>query len=193
MLTGDRPVKLAELHADVPERVPSRHMGSNGQAAAHVAAPTPQSRVPAPARAEAPQEGTERGFNLAFFEGRLAEDPVVRESENGRTWCRVAIIQQQPDQNGQPGTQGVDIVMFDERARNFAKKFRKGDSAVFIGRETISKRYDRQGRFHLNISLHVERIIGYRPVLRDVDVIRWLRSHGYEIPTDLAKAEAMRP
>jgi hypothetical protein len=140
------------------------------------------------ARAEAPHEGAERGFNLVFFEGRLAEDPAVRESENGRTWCRVAIVQQQPDQNGQPGTQSVDVVMFDERALSFVKKFRKGDRAVFIGRETISKRYDRQGRLHLNISLHVERIIGYRPVLRDVDVIRWLRSHGYEVPADLAKA-----
>ena len=86
----------------------------------------------------------------------------------------------------------MDVVMFDERALSFVKKFRKGDGAVFIGRETISKRYDRQGRLHLDISLHVERIIGYRPVLRDVDVIRWLRSHGYEVPADLAKAEATR-
>lgn len=190
MLTGDRPVKLAELRLGVLERVSSSCPGSNGQTGAHVTAPTPQSRVPAPARGEAPQEGAERGFNVVFFEGRLAENPVARESENGRTWCRVAVIQQQPDQNGQPGTQSVDIVMFDERARNFTKKFRKGDSAVFIGRQTISKRYDRQGRFHLNISLHVERIIGYRPVLREVDVIRWLRSRGYGVPVDLANAEA---
>ena len=193
MLTGDRPVKLADLRPGAPERVPDRRAASNGQAVAHVAGPTPHSPTPAPARAEAPQEGAERGFNVVFFEGRLAEDPVARESENGRTWCRVAIVQQQPDQNGQPGTQSVDIVMFDERARSFAKKFRKGDSAVFIGRETISRRYDRQGRFHLNVSLHVERIIGYRPVLRNVDVIRWLRSHGYQIPADLPKAEATGP
>jgi hypothetical protein len=46
----------------------------------------------------------------------------------------VAVIQDQPEWNGPPGSQILDLLMFDERARMFVDRFRKGDAGTFIGR-----------------------------------------------------------
>ena len=88
-----------------------------------------------------------RGYNLVVFEGRLAETPMLSTARNSsRVYCRAAVIQDQPDWNGQPGSQSLDLLMFDERARMFVDRFRKGDAGTFIGRMEIRKRYDRNGR-----------------------------------------------
>jgi single-stranded DNA-binding protein len=107
-----------------------------------------------------------RGYNHLVFEGRLAEDPLLRQAGTGRLYCRVAVLQDQPDRNGQPGAQGVDVVCFDERATRFAERFRRGDYAIFIGRMAIERRRDQKGQVHMNVSLHLERVLGHRPVRR---------------------------
>lgn len=107
-----------------------------------------------------------RGYNQLVFEGRLAEDPALRQAGTGRLYCRVAALQDQPDRNGQPGAQAVDVVCFDERAKRFAERFRRGDYAIFIGRMTIEWRRDQRGQLHMNVSLHLERVLGHRSVLR---------------------------
>jgi single-stranded DNA-binding protein len=107
-----------------------------------------------------------RGYNQLVFEGRLVEDPALRQAGTGRLYCRVMVVQDQPDRNGQSGTQGVDVVCFDERASRFAGRFRRGDYAIFIGRMTIERRRDQKGQLHTNVSLHLERVLGHRPMRR---------------------------
>ncbi len=107
-----------------------------------------------------------RGYNQLVLEGRLAEDPGLRQAGTGRLYCRVAVLQDQPDRNGQPGAQAVDVVCFDERATRFAERFRRGDYAIFIGRMTIERRRDQKGQLHMNVSLHLERVLGHWPVRR---------------------------
>ena len=130
-----------------------------------------------------------RGYNFVVFEGRLGETPVLSAARtNSRVYCRVAVIQDQPDWNGQPGSQSLDLLMFDDRARMFVDRFRKGDAGTFIGRMEIRKRYDRHGQFRMDVILHLERVVGHKPVLRERDIVRWLASHGYQAPADLAAA-----
>ena len=130
-----------------------------------------------------------RGYNLVVFEGRLAETPMLSTARNSsRVYCRAAVIQDQPDWNGQPGSQSLDLLMFDDRARMFVDRFRKGDAGTFIGRMEIRKRYDRHGQFRMDVILHLERVVGHKPVLRERDIVRWLAAHGYQAPADLAAA-----
>ncbi len=103
-----------------------------------------------------------RGYNQLIFEGRLAEDPALRQAGTGRLYCRVTALQDQPDRNGQPGAQAVDVVCFDERAARFAERFRRGDYAIFIGRMAIERRRDQRDHFHVNVSLYLERVLGHR-------------------------------
>lgn len=107
-----------------------------------------------------------RGYNQLVLEGRLAEAPTVRQAGTGRLYCRVTVLQDQPDRNGQPGAQAVDVVCFDERASRFAERFRRGDYAIFVGRMTIERRRDGKGQLYMNVSLHLERVLGHRPVRR---------------------------
>ncbi len=107
-----------------------------------------------------------RGYNQLIFEGRLAEDPALRQAGTGRLYCRVTALQDQPDRNGQPGAQAVDVVCFDERATRFAERFRRGDYAIFIGRMAIERRRDQKGQLHMKVSLHLERVLGHRPARR---------------------------
>jgi len=147
-----------------------------------------QAQKPAPAHHPDSRPGSAgRGYNLLVFEGRLAEAPVLRNARTSdRVFCRVPVVQDQPDWNGQPGTQSVDRVMFDERARMFVERFRKGDAGTFIGRTEIRKWRDQQGQFHMDVSLHLERVSGHKPVLRERDIARWLAAHHYDLPAALA-------
>jgi hypothetical protein len=130
-----------------------------------------------------------RGYNFVVFEGRLAETPVLSTARtSSRVYCRAAVIRDQPDWNGQPGSQSLDLLMFDERARMFVDRFHKGDAGTFIGRMEIRKRYDRHGQFHMDVALHLERVAGHKPALREREIARWLTSHGYQAPADLAAA-----
>jgi hypothetical protein len=130
-----------------------------------------------------------RGYNFVVFEGRLAETPVLSTARtSSRVYCRVAVIQDQPDWNGQPGSQSLDVLMFDERARMFVDRFGKGDAGTFIGRMEIRKRYDHHGQFHMDVALYLERVVGHKPVLRERDIVRWLAAHDYQVPSDLAAA-----
>ena len=113
-----------------------------------------------------PSHAAARGYNQLVFEGQLAEDPALRQSGTSRLYCCVTILQDQPDRNGQPGAQAVDVVCFDERAARFAERFRRGDYGIFIGRMTIEKRRDQKGQLHANVSLHLERVLGHRPARR---------------------------
>ncbi len=177
------PVSLAEL-AGTPVEPPARTPDNGAQ-------PPARPGPPAPAHhAESRPGGTAgRGYNLVVFEGRLADAPVLSTARtSSRVYCRVAVIQDQPDWNGQPGSQSLDLLMFDERARMFVDRFRKGDAGTFIGRMEIRKRYDRHGQFHMDVVLHLERVVGHKPVLRERDIARWLASHGYQAPADLVAA-----
>jgi hypothetical protein len=107
---------------------------------------------------------------------------------SSRVYCRAAVIQDQPDWNGQPGSQSLDVLMFDERARMFVDRFRKGDAGTFIGRMEIRKRHDRHGQFHMDVVVHLERVAGHKPVLREREIARWLAAHGYRTPADLVTA-----
>ena len=178
-----RPVSLAELAGRPIE--PPAQASNNG------------ARLPTASSPSATFHHTEnrpgstagRGYNLVVFEGRLAETPVLSTARtSGRVYCRVAVIQDQPEWNGQPGSQSLDLLMFDERARMFVDRFHKGDSGTFIGRIEIRKRYDRHGQFRMDVALHLERVVGHKPVLREHDIVRWLAMHGYKVPADLAAA-----
>jgi hypothetical protein len=136
------------------------HTAGRGPIPASASAAQERDQAPAPHRAAA------RGYNELYFEGRLAQDPVLRPYGNNHTYCRVDVLQDQPDRNGQPGTQAISVVCFNERANRFAERFRKGDAAVFVGRIVIERRRDAQGQIHFNVSLHLDYVLGHRPARR---------------------------
>ena len=178
-----RPISLAEL-AGRPIAPPAQ--ASNNGARPH-AASSPSATSYQTENRSGSTAG--RGYNLVVFEGRLAETPMLSTARtSSRVYCRVAVIQDQPEWNGQPGSQSLDLLMFDERARMFVDRFHKGDAGTFIGRMEIRKRYDRHGQFHMDVALYLERVVGHKPVLRERDIVRWLASHGYQVPADLAVA-----
>ena len=178
-----RPISLAEL-AGRPIEPPAQ--ASNNGARPH-AASSPSATSHHIENRSGSTAG--RGYNLVVFEGRLAETPVlITARTSSRVYCRAAVIQDQPEWNGQPGSQSLDLLIFDERARMFVDRFRKGDAGTFIGRIEIRKRYDRHGQFRMDVALHLERVVGHKPVLREHDIVRWLAMHGYKVPADLAAA-----
>ena len=120
---------------------------------------------------------------------KCAETPVLSTARtSSRVYCRAAVIQDQPDWNGQPDSQSLDLLMFDDRARMFVDRFRKGDAGTFIGRMEIRKRHDRHGQFHMDVVVHLERVVGHKPALHERDIVRWLAAHGYQVLSDLAAA-----
>ena len=98
-----RPISLAEL-AGRPIEPPAQ--ASNNGARPHTAS----SRSATSHHFENRSGSTAgRGYNLVVFEGRLAETPVLSTARtSSRVYCRVAVIQDQPDWNGQPGSQSLD-------------------------------------------------------------------------------------
>jgi hypothetical protein len=40
----------------------------------------------------------------------------------------------------------------------------------------------------MDVVLHLERVAGHKPALREREIARWLTSHGYQAPADLAAA-----
>jgi hypothetical protein len=123
-----RPISLAEL-ARTPIEPPAQTPNNGAQP------PAPPGPSATPHYTEnRPGSIAGRGYNLVVFEGRLAETPMLSTARTSiRVYCRVAVIQDQPDWNGQPGSHIIDILMFDERARMFVDKFCKGDAGTFIG------------------------------------------------------------
>jgi hypothetical protein len=116
-----RPVSLAELAGRPIE--PPAQASNNG------------ARLPTASSPSATFHHTEnrpgstagRGYNIVVFEGCLAETPVLATARtSSRVYCRVAVIQDQPEWNGQPGSQSLDLLMFDERATMFVDRFHKG-------------------------------------------------------------------
>jgi hypothetical protein len=178
-----RPISLAEL-AGRPIEAPAQPSNNGAQPR------TEADPSATPHHTEnRPDNTAGRGYNLVVFEGRLAETPVLSTARtSSRVYCRAAVIQDQPDWNGQPDSQSLDLLMFDERARMFVDRFRKGDARTFIGRMEIRKRFDRNGQFHMDVVLHLERVVGHKLVLRERDIVRWLAVHGYQVPADLADA-----
>jgi hypothetical protein len=183
-----RPISLAELAARPIE--PSAQASNNGARPHAASSPSGTSH-----HFENRWGSTAgRGYNLVVFEGRLAETPVLSTARtSNRAYCRVAVIQDQPDWNGQPDSQSLDVLMFDERARMFVDRFHKGDAGTFIGRMEIRKRYDRHGQFHMDVALYLERVVGHKPVLHERDIVRWLAMHGYKVPADLAAVVEREP
>jgi hypothetical protein len=176
-----RPISLAEL-ARTRIEPPAQTLNNGAQSSA---APSPLATPHHTQNRSISTAG--RGYNLVVFEGRLAETPVLSTARtSSRVYCRVAVIQDQPDWNGLPDSQSLDLLMFDERARMFVDRFRKGDAGTFIGRMEIRKRYDRHGQFHMDVVLHLERVVGHKPALRERDIVRWLAAHGYQAPAGLA-------
>jgi hypothetical protein len=100
------------------------------------------------------QRRATRGFNVLIWRGRLATDPLLITSPNGTRFVRIRCLQDQPDRNGQPGVQGVEVVLFNERAEQFAAFFRKGDEVLTKGRLTIETKHDRDGTLRSTASLH---------------------------------------
>src|SRR5579884_759022 len=129
-MPGQPPLDIPGFAAPPPAGAAGGPAGNGtGPGPARPAPPPPGREPAAPAHRAAA-----RGYNELYFEGRLAQDPVLRSYGNNNTYCRVDVLQDQPDRNGQPGTQAISVVCFNERANRFAERFRKGDAAVFVGR-----------------------------------------------------------
>jgi len=124
-----------------------------------IPAPPPASRNghhadrPATRPSAPPRSPATRGFNVLLWRGRLAAEPEPYSSPNGTRVLRIRCVQDQPDRNGQPGVQSVDLVLFNERADQFAAFFHKGDEVLVKGRLTIEVRQDR-GVVRTTTSLH---------------------------------------
>ena|GEM_PF-4978300 len=100
--------------------------------------------------------GNARGFNLLIWKGRLASDPEIKTAPSGTRFLRVRCLQDQSDRNGQAGTQGVEIALFNERAESFVARFRKGDQVLVKGRLTLETHRDKDGVLRATASIHPE-------------------------------------
>jgi len=136
--------RSASSHSESPNGT-----GGNGARRLPAAAVIPQ----APAQVR-PRSAT-RGFNMLIWRGRLANSPEVREAPSGRRYLRIRCLQDQPDRNGQPAAQGIELALFDERADHFAAFFRKGDEVLVKGRLTVETKQDGSG-FRTTVSVHPE-------------------------------------
>lgn len=126
--------------------------GGNGSGASSHSQSTPVAS--ATASNQTAQRRAIRGFNVLIWRGRLATDPQLITSPNGTRFVRIRCLQDQPDRNGQPGVQGVEVVLFNERAEQFAAFFRKDDEVLTKGRLTIETKHDRDGTLRSTASLH---------------------------------------
>ena len=92
-----RPISLAELAARPIE--PSAQASNNGARPHAASSPSATSHH----TGNRPGSTIGRGYNLVVFEGRVAETPMLSTARtSSRVYCRAAVIQDQPDWNGQP-------------------------------------------------------------------------------------------
>lgn len=162
--TGD----LVPLDGLVPPSTPNGPATptTRGPGTAAVRPPVPATRVPdvAPAAAaeSVPAQGVGREVpkaprlrpNRLQWRGRLASDPAVRRSKTGIDYCAVRIVQDVLDSQHQPVTQAIEVIVFRERARDFARAFQKGDLVEVMGELRIREWQDKSGARHTNVSLH---------------------------------------
>lgn len=162
--TGD----MVPLDSLVPPRSPNGPATSTtqGPGTAAVRPPAPVARVPAGVPAAAAESVPAQGVgredaraprlrpNRLQWRGRLASDPAVRRSKAGIDYCAVRIVQDVLDSQHQPVTQVIEVIVFRERARDFAGAFHKGDLVEVMGELRIREWQDKSGAKHTNVSLH---------------------------------------
>lgn len=116
---------------------------------AAAAEPTPPQRV-ARDVAKAPRLRP----NRLQWRGRLASAPEVRRSQAGIDYCAVRVLHEVLNSQRQTVTQAVEVVMFRERAHDFASAFLKGDYVEVVGELRIRDWQDKSGAKHTSVSLH---------------------------------------
>ena len=92
--------------------------------------------------------------NRLQWRGRLAADPDLKRSRGGIEYCAVRVIQDVLDTQRRALTQAVEVVMFRERAHDFAATFRKGDYVEVVGELHIREWQDKAGAKHASVNLH---------------------------------------
>ena len=92
--------------------------------------------------------------NRLQWRGRLASAPEVRRSQAGIDYCAVRVLQEVLNSQRQTVTQAVEVVMFRERAHDFAAAFLKGDYVEVVGELRIREWQDKSGAKHTSVSLH---------------------------------------
>src|SRR5579872_1424440 len=92
--------------------------------------------------------------NRLQWRGRLATAPELKRSRGGIDYCVVRVIQDVLDTQLRALTQAVEVVMFRERAHDFAGTFRKGDYVEVVGELHIREWQDKTGAKHAAINLH---------------------------------------
>ena len=92
--------------------------------------------------------------NRLQWRGRLASAPEVRRSQAGIDYCAVRVLQEVLNSQRQTVTQAVEVVMFRERAHDFASAFLKGDYVEVVGELRIRDWQDKSGAQHTSVSLH---------------------------------------
>lgn len=92
--------------------------------------------------------------NRLQWRGRLATDPELKRSRSGIDFCAVRVLQDVFDTQRRALTQAVEVVMFRERAHDFAGTFRKGDYVEVVGELHIREWQDKSGAKHASVNLH---------------------------------------
>jgi len=127
--------------------------------------------IPGPSGIRPPTPAPHLRPNRLLWRGRLASDPEVRRSRAGIDYCAARVLQNVLDSQRQPVTQGIETVVFRERAHDFARVFRKGDLIEIMGELRIREWQDRNGGKRTSVSLHPSEEIALvsRPQRSQVD------------------------
>lgn len=92
--------------------------------------------------------------NRLQWRGRLASSPRVARSTTGVDYCVVRVVQEVRTRRQQLLTQGIDVILFRDRAHAFAATFRAGDVVDICGELRIHQWTDSRGRPHVHVRLY---------------------------------------
>jgi len=89
--------------------------------------------------------------NRLEWRGRIASTPEMRRSAGGIDFCSIRIVQEVLNNQRQPMTQAMEVIIFRERAREFVDTFRQGDLIEVYGELRI-REWQGKVEFHLHPS-----------------------------------------
>ena len=99
-------------------------------------------------------------INNVVLAGRLCADPVLRTSPAGHPVCNftVACDRDYKSADGERATDFVDVVAWRSTAEHVAKYFRRGRTAIIVGRLEVRDWVDHEGRKRRSTAIVANRV-----------------------------------
>jgi len=102
-----------------------------------------------------------RNFNLVILEGRLVNDPEVRQLQNGISLCRFSVANNfsyYRDNELQEEVNFIEVNTFSKLAELCGEHLRKGSRVIVNGRIRQGKWQDNEGKQHSKISVTANQV-----------------------------------